>query len=139
MSGTHEPPSIDVSGSLEVGESESLLFDAVLYPHRSLPPHGFAILMILVASVSFAAGVSFLLMGAWPVMGFFGLDVLLIYVAFRMNYRAGRTRETVRMSRAELLIQRHLPSGKMLSWSFQPLVVSALLAARGDGRSARRS
>ncbi len=120
MSGTHEPPSIDVSGSIEAGGSESLLFDAVLYPHRSLPPRGFAILMILVASVSFAAGLAFLLMGAWPVMGFFGLDVLLIYVAFRMNYRAGRTRETVRMSRAELSIQRHLPSGKMLSWSFQP-------------------
>ena len=99
---------------------EPLFFDAVLYPHRSLAPRGFAILMILVAAVSFAAGLAFTLMGAWPVMGFFGLDVLLIYIAFRMSYRSGRLTETLQMSESELLIRRILPSGKVQSWSFQP-------------------
>ena len=43
--------------------------------------------MVAIGAVSFVAGVVFLLMGAWPVFGFFGLDVLLLYWAFRLNYR----------------------------------------------------
>ena len=117
MSEAHEPRSTDAP---DAWGREPLLFDAVLYPHRSLPPRGFALLMILISAVSFAAGLAFLLMGAWPVMGFFGLDVLLIYVAFRVSYRSGRISETLRMSRSELSIRRILPNGKMLSWSFQP-------------------
>ena len=52
------------------------LFSALLTPHRSLNRTGFLALMIFVSLVSFAAGLAFLLMGAWPVFGFFGLDVI---------------------------------------------------------------
>ena len=65
-------------------------YQAVLTPHRSLGPRGFLILMSAVATVSFVAGFAFLLMGAWPVFGFFGLDVALVYLAFKLNYRAAR-------------------------------------------------
>ena len=34
-------------------------------------------------------------MGAWPVVGFFGLDILLIQFAFRLNYRAARAAEEI--------------------------------------------
>ena len=54
------------------------LFSALLTPHRSLNRTGFLVLMAFVCVVSFAAGMVFLLMGAWPVFGFFGLDVLAI-------------------------------------------------------------
>ena len=67
----------------------------MLTPHRSLGPTGFLILMAVLGGVSFAAGIVFLLVGAWPVFGFFGLDVLLIYCAFRLNYRAARAYEEV--------------------------------------------
>ena len=50
-------------------------FRAVQTHHRSLSPSGFLILMIAISLVSFCVGLAFLLMGAWPVMGFFGLDV----------------------------------------------------------------
>lgn len=73
-----------------------------------------------VAVVSFVAGLAFLLEGAWPVFGFFGLDVALIYFAFRASYRSGHLYETVRLTRGELAIQRVLPSGQVRSWSFQP-------------------
>ena len=75
--------------TLNDDSGEPTLFSAVLTPHRSLSATGFVIVMALVGGVSFAAGIAFLLMGAWPVFGFFGLDVLLIYLAFRANYRAG--------------------------------------------------
>ena len=65
-------------------ERTRLLFDAILRPHRSLGPRGFLALMIFVALVSFAAGIAFVSIGAWPVFGFFGLDALALYVAFRL-------------------------------------------------------
>lgn len=67
----------------------ALPFRAVLTPHRSLSPRGFLILMSVLATVSFATGLLFASIGAWPVLGFFGLDVGIIYLAFRLNYRAG--------------------------------------------------
>ena len=66
---------------------EPTIFSATLTPHRSLGHIGFLVLMLLFGGVSFITGVLFLVIGAWPVFGFFGLDVLLLYWAFRLNYR----------------------------------------------------
>src|SRR3982074_1881857 len=71
------------------------LFSALLMPHRSLNRAGFLVLMGFLSAVSFAAGLAFLLMGAWPVLGFFGLDVLAIYWAFRINFRDARATEVI--------------------------------------------
>ena len=95
-------------------------FSAVLTPYRSLSPAGFVLFMALVTLVSFAAGMAFLLMGAWPVFGFFGLDVLLIYGAFKLNYRAGRLYELIELTGDELLVRRVQPSGQIKAWSFNP-------------------
>ena len=96
------------------------LFNAVLHPHRSLSPEGFVVLMIAVSLVCFSAGAAFVVMGAWPVLGFFGLDVLLIYVAFRVNYRWGRMYETVILTEDNLTIERVTPDGRINRWRFQP-------------------
>lgn len=96
------------------------LFDAILQPHTSLSPHGFMLLMVAVVAVSFVAGMAFLLMGAWPVFGFFGLDVALVYLAFKANYRWARMYETLRLTRDALLVERISPSGKVQRWRFQP-------------------
>ena len=99
---------------------DPFLFDVVLRPHRSLSPLGFLILMLIISSICFTAGLFFLLLGAWPVMGFFGLDVLAIYIAFRLNYRTGRAIETLQLSDSELLITRINPSGTKHRWAFHP-------------------
>lgn len=96
------------------------IFAAVLHPHRSLSPAGFAVLMTVVGVVSLAAGTAFLLAGAWPVFGFFGLDAALIYVAFRTNYRSARLREMVRLTEDALTVRRVFPSGAERSWTLQP-------------------
>ena len=72
----------------------------VLHPHRSLPPSGFLIMMVLISRVSFILGLVFFLLGAWPVMGFFGLDVALIYYAFKLNYRSGDSTRRSRCRRS---------------------------------------
>lgn len=94
------------------------LFSAILTPYRSLGPSGFVILMSLVGIISFFAGLFFFLIGAWPVVGFLGLDVLLIYIAFKMNYRSGKLYETVDLVDDYLKVTRVLPSGKAKTWRF---------------------
>ena len=100
--------------------AERVHFDVVLQPHRSLSRSGFLILMLALGGVSFIAGMMFLALGAWPVLGFFGLDVLLVYIAFRLNYRSGRLTELVRLTDSALTVRRILPNGRMRDWRFEP-------------------
>src|SRR6516165_1219944 len=75
-------------------------FSAVLTPHRSLGPKGFMVLMGAVCAVSFGTGLLFYLLGAWPVIGFMGLDVALIYIAFKLNFRELRLGRSSQLSLA---------------------------------------
>ncbi len=104
-------------------ELEPTIFSAIITPHRSLSGTGFVVLMAAVAGVSFAAGTMFLLLGAWPIFGFFGLDVLLVYWAFRLNYRAARAYEEVMVTPSELRVRKVSPRGKVAEWSLNPLWV----------------
>lgn len=117
---------------------QSLPFRAVLTPHRSLSPRGFLIFMAVLAAVSFATGLVFAWIGAWPVLGFFGLDVAIVYVAFRLNYRSGRLYETVEVMPQTTTIQRVHPSGKTETYEFQSYWARVLLATGVDGRSTLR-
>src|SRR5580693_5356740 len=89
------------------------LFAARLTPHRSLSRAGFLLLMAVLGGVSFAAGMVFLMLGAWPVFGFFGLDVLLVYWAFRANYRAAAAHEEVTVTASELRVRQVSHRGKI--------------------------
>lgn len=95
-------------------------FSAVLTPYRSLSPRGFVVLMSIICAISFAAGMAFFLAGAWPVLGFFGLDVLLIYFAFKLNYYAGRAYETVSITGNTLTVTKVMASGRTRQFTFNP-------------------
>jgi uncharacterized membrane protein len=93
-------------------------FDAVLYPARSLGRFGFHLLMAAIVLVSGGLGAAFVLAGAWPVTGFLGLDVLLLYLAFRWNYRQGRRAEFIRLDATGLAVRRVDPDGRAREWRF---------------------
>ncbi len=95
-------------------------FDAVLYPNRSLGTTGFAVLMTAIVAVSIAVGAGFMAVGAWPVTGFLGLDVLLLYLAFRWNYRQAHRAEFIRLDQGGLTVRRVEPSGHHQEWRFEP-------------------
>lgn len=95
-------------------------FEALLKPHRSLGRTGFTILIGALLLAWAVTGIIFLSHGAWPIFGFFGLDVVALYAAFRLNYRAARAREEVSMSRTELHIRKVSPSGKSEQHRFNP-------------------
>jgi uncharacterized membrane protein len=99
------------------------LFSARLTPHRSLNRTGFLVLMTIVSAASFAAGMAFLLMGAWPVFGFFGLDVLVIYWAFRINFRRAAAIEEISVTPSELRVRRVSHRGHVVEWVLNPLWV----------------
>jgi uncharacterized membrane protein len=105
----------------EIAEPE--LFSALLTPHRSLNRTGFLVLMAFLSAVSFAAGVAFLLMGAWPVFGFFGLDVLVIYWAFKVNFRRAAAREEISVTASELRLRRVSHRGHIAEIVLNPVWV----------------
>ena len=102
---------------------EPELFSALLTPHRSLNRTGFLVLMAFLSVISFAAGVVFLMLGAWPVLGFFGLDVLAVYLAFKINFRSARAREEISVTPSELRLRRVNHRGRTVEWVLNPLWV----------------
>lgn len=105
------------------GEKEPQIFSALLTPHRSLNRTGFLAVMLFLSVVSFATGLAFLLQGAWPVLGFFSLDVLVIWWAFRVNFRTARAREEITVTISELRVRRVSHRGQVAEWTFNPLWV----------------
>ncbi|TIS10698.1 MAG: DUF2244 domain-containing protein, partial [Mesorhizobium sp.] len=79
--------------------------------------------LILMGALMFGwaiTGAIFLAHGAWPVFGFLGLDVVAVYIAFRVNYRAARAREEISVSRTRLDIRKTAPSGRFEDHRFNP-------------------
>lgn len=107
----------------------------VLSPHRSLGKTGFTVLMAFMIVVSFVTSVVFVAMGAWPVAGFFGLDVLLVWLAFKLNYRSGLGREIIDLDAYRLALTRVAPSGRKVGFSFNSYWVRVKFDEHGDGRT----
>jgi uncharacterized membrane protein len=112
----------------EKNAADEPFFRALLTPHRSLGRTGFAVLIGALVFGWLVTGVFLLANGAWPVFGFLGLDVLAIYVAFRLNYRAARAREEVSVSRTALDIRKTGPSGQSEAHRFNPFWVRFAVA-----------
>jgi uncharacterized membrane protein len=111
------------SNVFDQAQEQPKLFSARLTPHRSLNRTGFMVLMAFIVAVSFATGVAFLLMGAWPVLGFFGLDVLVIWWAFRINFRRAAAVEEISVTPSELRVRRVSHRGHVVEWVLNPLWV----------------
>jgi uncharacterized membrane protein len=103
------------------------LFDAVLYPNQSLGQTGFVVLMAAIVLVSVTIGAGFVMVGAWPVTGFLGLDVLLLYLAFRWSFRQNRRAEFIRLDEEGLTIRRVEPGGRRREWCLQPYWVRVVM------------
>lgn len=109
-------------------------FDLVLRPNMSLSRRGFFWLMVFFSGLSIGVGGYFWSLGAWPVFGFFGIDILLLYGAFRLNYRYGKRYETLRLSDKKLVFAQVTALGAARAWEFDPYWVRVKLERFGkDG------
>src|SRR3546814_19830951 len=93
--------------------------------------------MASVCAFSFAGGLAFYLSDAWPVIGFRVADGLLIYLAFKINYRSGRLVERLHLTRDRLTVIRTWPGGRRQTWEFQPYWLQVVFYERpGDDERA---
>lgn len=112
-------PSVDTARAAPA-PPETVVFSATLSPHRSLGPQGFFLVMGFFTIVSVMSAAPFIMMGAWPVGGFFGLDLLLLYICFRINNREARQYEQVLLSRLELVVRKVFANGDGMERRFNP-------------------
>ncbi|MEO0410907.1 MAG: DUF2244 domain-containing protein [Pseudomonadota bacterium] len=119
--------------------------DVSLRPNRSLTPAGFAWLMGVLGVISAVAGLWFVLQGAWPITGFFGLDLAALYWAFKVSYKRGELTERICIDDQTMTVHRFMPGDDGQRWSFHPAWVrveisqpdehSAQLELREQGKS----
>jgi uncharacterized membrane protein len=96
------------------------LFAATLTPHRSLTPTGKRVVIGLVAALALVPGLVFYVAGAWPVVGFMGLDVLAIWAALMLSMRGGKAYEVLTLWPAQLELKKVDAKGKEEVLSFVP-------------------
>lgn len=102
---------------------ESVLFSATLYAHRSLGRAGTWLVLGFVGLFSVISALPFVILGAWPIGGFFGLDFAILYLCFRINNARARAYEEVVLKRIELLISKVSWRGQRSERRFNPLWV----------------
>lgn len=103
----------------EPGPNEQPVFSAELTPYRSLGMRGFKVLLLIAGLMSLVHAFVFFVIGAWPIVFFFGLDFALLFGAFWLNYRAARAREEVTVSRTDVSVRKFTPSGRMTEHRFR--------------------
>ncbi|WP_342359389.1 DUF2244 domain-containing protein [Terrarubrum flagellatum] len=105
---------------VSAGPHDAPLFTASIHPHRSLGREGVRLVVTLVAVCGVISSIPFMIAGAWPVGGYFGLDVLLLALAFRVNNRRAEETEEVRLTYLELELRRFGNKKPPREWKFNP-------------------
>ena len=93
-------------------ETPAVHFATSLRPYRSLPPEGFRWLIRGAIAANLVIGVPLYLLGAWPVLGFMGLDVYLLWWLFKRNYLDARRSERLVLTDRDLIVERVAPDGE---------------------------
>jgi uncharacterized membrane protein len=112
------------SDSPKDAAAEAVVFKARLSPHRSLGRKGYLILFSFIFGVSLIVSIPFYILGALPIVGFFGLDALLLWIAFRVSNNRAKAYEEIIVTHIELLFRRVTWRGRLFEWRFNPLWVT---------------
>jgi uncharacterized membrane protein len=107
--------------------AEPPVFEALLYPHRSLGRKGYAILIAGTAVIVSLYGLVFLVIGAWPIFGFLGGEWLLFWFLFRKHHRGEERAERIRLYADHLLFERYDRRGGHTSERLQPYWLNVIL------------
>ena len=111
-------------------ETETRLFEAVITPHRSLTPAGLSLLLAAICLACGLSAVGFFVIGAWPVAGFTGVELLLAAWLFHLNVRAARASELLVLTPDSLRIIRTDPQGRRQEQALSPAWLSVRLLER---------
>jgi uncharacterized membrane protein len=106
--------------SANTATGDGIVFRALLRPYRSLASGGVVLVMVALSVMASAVGIAFWLIGAWPVAGFLGLDVALLYIAFRLNNNDAKASEEISVTRRLLTVRRTAADGRSAESGFDP-------------------
>jgi uncharacterized membrane protein len=84
----------------------TVYLDAVLEPPRSLSTRGLNRVMLMLGAFSAVFSLGFLLMGAWPIVGFLGVEILALWLVFQWSFRAQTARTYVRVTADEVDVRK---------------------------------
>lgn len=119
-------------GNAEMVREDMPVFCAELTPHRSLGLRGFKVLLLIAGLMSLVHIFVFTVIGAWPIVFFFGLDFLLLFGAFYLNYRSARAREEVSVSRTDVSVRKYNPAGRMIEHRFNPFWARFIISRHAE-------
>jgi uncharacterized membrane protein len=105
---------------MQSNEADTPVFSALIKPHRSLNGEAYRILITCLCLATLVSSIPFMVMGAWPVAGYFGLDLIALLIAFRVNFRQAQAYEEVVLSYVELVLRQVSPRGETREWRLNP-------------------
>lgn len=132
MSGKESDLTEQAEPSADQPHSDLAVFEAILYPHRSLGRRGYLILGLGTALIMGAYALTFLLIGAWPIFGFIGAEWLLFWYLFSRHFRGDRRAERLRLFADRLIVERIDAKGRFTAFSLQPYWLQVVLTRAAD-------
>lgn len=111
-------------------EPDALIFEATVKPHRSLSRRGILIVIGCMLAGSLAVNSLMALLGAWPVIGFNGADLMLAFLLLWLNIRAARAVEIITLSQSTLTVTRTDQHGRRTHLSLPPYWLNPSLRER---------
>ncbi|MDR3407486.1 MAG: DUF2244 domain-containing protein [Methylovirgula sp.] len=111
---------IESRGGQVPDPAQQHIYAVRLRPYRSLSQRNFRVLLCIFSAISFMTTIPFVILGAWPVAGFMGIDVAIFYFAFRANFRAARAYEDVDVTPIALSLAKVSAEGARAEWQFNP-------------------
>jgi uncharacterized membrane protein len=111
-----------------------LYMDAEIRPHRSLSERGFIILIAVVTAANCASAAVFILLKAFYVPFFLGIDVVAVLVAFLASFRAARQIQRVRVTARDVTVTHETPKWRRVVWE-SPTAFTRVTVEREEGRA----
>ena len=119
-----------------VPRSAKPIYRVDLFPPRSLSRRAARNIVLMLATLTTCIGLVFWSVGAWPVIGFLGVDVLLLSLAFYFSFRSARQEERIELSTGNLRVTRISVRGDRQEFDFQPYWLRVVLERGEDDHCA---
>ena len=111
--------------------------DALLIQNRSLSRRGFYVMLGVLVAYNLLVMAFLLLIGAFPVPIFLGLDFVGLLVAFRVNNRQARNAERVHVTADRVQVSLRQPAGEERTVWSSPTAFTRVALERVGEREAR--
>ena len=110
-----------------MAEAKTKSWSVTLTPHRSLGRQGFMVLFGLVVALNLLIAIFFFILKAWPVFGFLGLDMALVWFAFRASEKSAKQSECILIEGDDVRLIKQLPKRPTQEKSFNRRWTKVLL------------